>query len=338
MTNRLLAVLVCFALSQAGNAESRVQMLEALIYHPQRMAPATVVSLNEATVSAQLEARVAALPVLVGDRVAEGQTLVKLDCADYQINQRVAEAGLDSAAARLKLAENRLARARQLFRQQLTSQEDVDARDADRDALAADLEVREAERDRARLAVSRCDVKAPFEGLVAERLAAKGQLASIGTPLIALIDPRNIELSAQISVADAAQLSDVGTLNFTSGQSWPVKVRELLNAVNPETRNREVRLVFTGPLPLPGVAGKLEWRDPRPFVPARFIVKRDGDFGLFLAANGKARFLALPGAQPGRDQPVELPLDTLVVAEGLATLRDGDELSAESANVSYKER
>ncbi len=322
---RLIVVLTMLVAAASSRGEPLgVQQLGELSYHPERTAPATVISLNEATISAQLNAQIEAIPVQVGDRVEAGGLLVKLDCADYEINLRVAEARLHSAQARLRLAQSQLDRFERLLAQQLTSQEDVDARAADRDALAAGTREQQAATDSARLSVARCEVKAPYTALVGERLAAKGQLANVGTALVKLIDRENIELSAQVSAGDAGLLNDVKSLSFDNGARWPVEIRSVLNAVNPATRNREVRLTFTGKSPLPGEAGKLVWRDPRPFLPSKYIVERQGRYGLFLAQQGSARFMTLEGAQPGRDYPVDLPMDSAVVVAGLATLKDGD--------------
>lgn len=331
MLYQISLFLVLFCSLSAAFAEHtgdpHVRPLAELVYYPERTAPATVISLNESVISAQLDALVAEIVVLVGNRVREGQVMVRLDCADYRIDLKAAQARLDSSLARLKLAESRLQRFDRLLQQQLASQEDRDARAADRDALEADSRANGAARDRTALAVSRCDVKAPYDGLVTERLAAKGQLADVGTPLIALIDQTNIELSAQVSAGDAAFLDRVRTFSFSAGGEWPVQLRSRLSAVNPVTRNREARLVFSGNAPLAGQAGRLQWQDPRPFIPARYVVQREGRYGLFLAVAGRAEFVPVENMQPGRDAPVSLPLDSAVVVAGLATLKQGDSLA-----------
>lgn len=334
MSNRLSVALILLSLGwsvSAGPNDWRAgQALSELVYYPQRLAPATVVSLNETVVSAQLDAVVKEFPAQVGDHVRRGERLLKLDCAEYEIQLRATRAQLQSAEARLRLAENQYIRAEKLLDQQLTSQEDLDARQANRDALAADLKAAEAERDRAGLLVERCDIRAPFDALVTERLVANGQLASVGTPLITLIDQQSIELSAQVGADDAALLGRVTNLHFNNGRLWPVKIRSVVAAIDPATRNREVRLTFTAETPLPGAAGKLAWRDPRPFLPARFIVKRGERLGLFIAAQDKAKFIVLADAQPGRDHPLDLPPDTRILTAELPALQDGASLAAGS--------
>ena len=53
-------------------------------------------------------------------------------------------------------------------------------------------------------------------------------------------------------------------------------------------------------------------------------MQRGDALGLFVVADGHARFAALPAAQAGRPSAVALPDDALVVTEGQYGLNDGD--------------
>ncbi len=330
MWSRILLVLWIWVNAGPVQAEQTslvsVRPLKELTYHPERSAPATVVSLNQSTISSRLDAQVLSIPVLVGDHVAQGQVLVQLDCADYHLDLRAAQAHLKSAQARLQLAETQLERFSRLLEQNLASREDRDARAADRDALAADSDAAHAGLDRAQLAVERCDVRAPFPGLVSERLVAEGQLVSPGTELIGLVDRNNIELSAQINVGDAGYLDRSTSFVFRAGDHWPAVLRSRLDVINPVTRSQEVRLTFEGGHPLPGAAGKLVWLDARRFVPARYVTSREGRLGLFLAVGGQAEFWPLENVQPGRDSqiPATMDMDSRIVVAGLNALQHGE--------------
>ncbi len=327
--NGLLALTL--ALVAGANAPVRAgdasRPLAALASYPQRSAPATVLSLNQPDISAQISARVEAIPVQVGDRVAPGQLLVRLDCTDQELNRRGAEARLAAVLSRKKLAQDRLDRAISLVRNQLLSEDELDARRSEFDILAADEAGAGTGLKQAQVDVSRCNVQAPFAALVLNRLASVGQLAAPGTPLVRIVSVDNLEVSAQVYAADADQLASARDLQLrVNGDSLPLTLRVVLDAVNPVSRNREVRLTFDGKPGLPGAAGKLVWRDPRPHLGPEYLVNRDGRLGVFTDDDGSARFLELPRAQPGRTNPVDLPPDTLIVTDGVAGLEHGERL------------
>ena len=305
---------------------AQAKPLRDIALHPLRSASATALSLNEAPLSAQIQADVESIPVRVSQRVKKGDVLVKLDCADYQLALQLARARVRAAEARLTLARSQRDRTGHLLSQQLTSQEMADTADAEAIARSAEHEEAQIGQRSATLDVSRCEIKAPFDGIVTERNIAEGQLASVGSPLVTVVETGRIELSARIDPADIPLLRQAGELYFDDGAQVPVSILHLGGVIDPSTRNQEVRFTFPDKQPLPGTAGKLVWRDPRPFVPAQYIVKRKQHYGVFVRRNGVAEFVALESPTPGRANPVDLPPDTLIVVDGLGTLEAGEAL------------
>ena len=307
--------------SAAVHSLDAIQLSE-VAESPQRSAPAVAISLNQPTLKSQLSATIKSIPVQVGDRVKRGELLVSLDCSDYNIDQQIAAASLEAAKARMELAQSQLNRAKSLLAQKLTSREDFDAKQSSFAALNAEYKLQRASQRRAAINVSRCQITAPFNGVVIERRAAVGQLATMGSELVTLIDNQNIELSVQVSAEDAANLASASSFEsaftFKNGHDYPVTLRQLSEAINPATRNREARFVFSGKRPLPGSAGKLLWRDSRAFIPARFIVTQSGQLGVNILVDGKAEFVPLADARPGRAVATDLPPDTLLLPRGFA--------------------
>ena len=56
------------------------------------------------------------------------------------------------------------------------------------------------------------------------------------------------------------------------------------------------------------------------------MVKRDGQWGVFIKQQGKAHFIALPNAIPGRSAPLAMAEDTPIVVKGLGPLNSGEPL------------
>jgi len=327
---RLLVVYCCITASAVFVAEANevsTALLGEIASYPERSAPATVVSLNAAIISAEIPARIIQLPVRVGDIVEAGSTLAILDCTDYELAQRRTLANVDALAARLELARKRLQRTRTLRAQDTVAEEALDERASELAIIEAEFSAAQASTDVSANNISRCHIISPYSALVTERISAVGEFASAGTPLIGILDISDIEISAQVSVDDGSQIESAAEIFFTySDRRYPVRLRTVLPAVNSDTRNQEVRLVFANDRAVTGAAGRLAWNDPRPHIPANLLVDRDGQLGVFIYTNGRVIFQPVEGAQSGRSSPVNLPEETYLVTEGQYSLQDNTQV------------
>ena len=318
----LFVLMVCSRVAVAIETDE----LANLVSYPERTAPATALSMNDAVISAQIQARVTRVHVSVSQPVAAGDLLVSLDCSDYQLAQQQAQARVKAAKARLVLAAGQRKRNEKLLKQQLTSQEAADTVEAENIAREAELEEAEVGLKSAQLNQSRCEMTAPYSGVITARSIAEGQLASVGTPLINIVDTERMELSARIDPDDVPLITQSSSMLFDYGRRLPVTLLFVGSVVDTQSRNQELRFVFAGEKPPPGTAGKLVWRDPRPFLPARYVVRRSGEWGVFIASEGVAQFHPLPNVVPGRPVVMDLPLDTRLLIDSLGTVKSGDRL------------
>jgi RND family efflux transporter MFP subunit len=290
-------------------------------------APAEVLSTNRARLSARIEAQIEDIPVDVGDNVTRGQVVVNLDCTDHELARRRAEAELLSARTQSRRAAQQLARSEALARDTLLSQDLLEQRQTERDAAQAEERRSRIALQQAEVAVSRCRVKSPLDGVVTGRLAARGELARPGTALLEIVDLESIEVAAQVFPSEQPDLDASPHVFFRFlEENYPLRVVRRVSVIDPVTRNMEIRLVFENRRAPVGASGRLVWHGRNPGVPAGMMVQRDSRLGIFLARNGRAVFHPLPRAQEGRPAMVDLPLDTLVVTEGRQSLRDGDVL------------
>lgn len=324
------AVLLLAAISPFVSAQTTIEIrsLGDIAIYPERFAPATVISLNEPVLSAQIGGRIEQVPARVGDLIAKNDVLVEIDCADHRLARQSSEATLASAKAREHLAQNQLDRALSLVQNNLLSVEDVDTRRSSYEDAAAGVRSATAQLEISRLNESRCQVRAPFNALILERHASVGQLAAPGTPLLLILDLESLEISAQVFADDANQFEQPLTLEFeTRGLRYPLELQRMVAALDRNTRNREVRLTFASEATLPGTSGRLVWNDPRPHLPAEFFIERGGVLGYFVSNNNRAHFIPVPDAQAGRSTPISAPLNQQIVTRGFAALSEGDRLS-----------
>ncbi len=301
-----------------------VQRLDELAIYREFSAPATVLSLNDSRVSSELRARIIEIPREVGDTVARNGVLVKLDCRDYELESQRLEAECKRLNVRIALARKQLKRAESLIGSSNVSEELVNQREAELDGALAEREVVLIQLATAQTTAAKCVIRAPFDGVVRERLVHVGELADVGTPLLRIVDTQDLEISARVLTADIELLQQLEAIDFEHrGQRYPASIRTVVPVINTLSRNQEVRLQFRNQAPAPGAAGRLLWRDPVLYLPAEFVVRRQDSLGVFIVEDQHARFHPLPQAQEGRPAQANLPADARIITDGRYLLEDG---------------
>ncbi len=302
--------------------------LSSIAIYPERSAQAQVLSRNDSKLSAEVAAKILSIPVQVGQRVQRGAVVVELDCGDFKIAAQRATAQLASASARAQLSEMQVKRARELSQSGFISKDALDARATELKVAQADRDLAAAQNAAAQREMSKCTIRAPFDAVVQDRLGKVGELAAPGTPLIALVDMSQLEVSAELQQKDAASLQQADTLVFESqGRRYALKLLRVSPVVHLQSRNQEARLAFLKQPAAPGLSGRVLWRDTQPYLPAQYIVSRNGQFGLFVLKNNQARFVPLAGVQEGRPAAAPFAPDTIVITTGHLELQEGQTVS-----------
>lgn len=333
MTLLALATLPALAQTTAAPKPPRPELsfrtFGGIATHPLREAPATVVSLNESRIAAEVTAVIAAMDAEVGQVVAKGAVLARLDARDHELALDRARAADESARARLALAEAQLQRARELKERNFISQDALNQRETEAAVVAADARSARAALDTARRNLDKCTIRAPYRAIVRSRHGQVGELAAAGTALYTLVDADRLEVSAQVPVKDAGQLAQAKEIAFLGQDGkYPLGLLRVSPAIERAARTREARLRFAGAAAPPGAEGRIQWRDPATHIPPEYLVRRGANLGVFLLEGGKARFVVLPEAQEGRPAPITLALDARVFADGRNTLNDGQAIAA----------
>jgi RND family efflux transporter MFP subunit len=324
MRRFLFALMLITPWASAAEIPVTVAPLSRLIIHPERSAPASVESVNNADLSAEISARVQAIPVRVGDVVDAGEILVELDCRDYASRLAAQQATLIQLQSQQELATSQLGRAQNLKRERNISEEEVDRRNTELAALDAQLRAQTEAIRQAELNVERCTLRAPFRAAVTARLTDVGTLANPGSPLVRLAQLDELEVSSRVRPDEATEGAEADRLEFLYlGRRHLLKVRRILPVVDPVTRTVEIRLEFVGEAAPSGASGRLIWRSARSYLPPDLPVRRGGVLGVFVLSEGKAAFRPLEGALEGQPARVDLPADSLIILEGRQRLQDG---------------
>lgn len=291
-------------------------------------------------ISVDTAGTIVALHARQGAKVAKGDRLVSIDARD-------AEAALAAARRELAVAESMLGetlarradalrereRFRELVKSQSASQSQLDQAETQADmssamaqAAAARVEAQKAVVRRAEIAVDKCDVHAPFSGVVAELYVEVGEWAVPGKVALRLLDPDRIYVRAEL---DEVDLSGIRPGRAARVLLDPYKGR-VLNAsvtrVAPyvselEEQNRtleielELRGGFEGLELKPGTSADVEviLREAPDVlrVPAQALL--EGDRVLLAGADGRARSV-----------PIKIGIRNWEHAQVLEGLSEGD--------------
>ena len=291
-------------------------------------APASVVSLNAPRISAELDAVVVSIPVKVGDIVNRGDVLIELDCQSFEYQLKINNAELQRSNAQLNFARSQLSRAKNLQTTKSISDELLDQRKTELLVAQADQRTWQQRLSLAQIDVSHCQVKSPFKAVITERLISEGAYANKGLALIALTDLDDVEVKVRLRQAEIASLKQASAIWLDSQQQqFPLTLRSVLPVFDEQTATAESRLVFsTEQMAWPGAVGRLEWQAETPFLPASYVVRREGELGVFYVDGQTARFHLLPDAIEGRPAEISLAASTPVVVEGRQRLQDGDQV------------
>lgn len=324
---RFILLPVFLLMSQwAVATQITTQKVDELIIYPAFSAPASVISLNNSAVSAEVAGVVTEVLVRVGQRIAKNEVLVRVDDFIYQQAVIQAKARLTATAARIELARYQLEQAKRLGLHNNVSAELLAARKAELAALLADQQAQQAGLAMAERNLAKTMIIAPFGGVVTERFAQLGMQLEPGKPVINLVSTSRVEVSAQLQGADAMIVPKAQELVYVwQDRSFLVELRATTPVMNAQQRTQEARLSFVNQKALVGSSGRLHWSSTTPFLPADLLVRRGGQLGVFILDGAQARFVVLKGAQEGRSVPlVGLADDVLLIMGGRYALQDGD--------------
>lgn len=150
-------------------------------------------------VVAEVAARLLRIERDEGARVGRAEILAVLDDTDYRLANDRARAALAAAEASFAHARTEKERADSLLQTGgITDRDHLSAQVALQVAEAA-LAQAKAEAAIAGQQLARTEIRAPFAGRVARRLADPGTMLAVGTPLFTLLDDSVLEFEAQVA-------------------------------------------------------------------------------------------------------------------------------------------
>ncbi|HVC31758.1 MAG TPA: efflux RND transporter periplasmic adaptor subunit [Steroidobacteraceae bacterium] len=271
--------------------------LQALLVEPVQSAAewrldGTVEAVDRATVAAQTSGRVQNIYFDVGDHVAAGAVIVRLRATEQHAALLQAKAALRAASARALEAETRYRRIRDMYDRQVVPKADLDQTTANRDAAAAQLSAARAAVLSAQQGVAYTEVRAPYAGVVTQRLVQVGETVAPGTLLMSGVSLQRLRVLVNIpqSIVDEVRRR-MKAVVYVDG----LRVEASRVTVFPvaSTPSNTFRAWLDLPQSIPGVypgmlvkAGLVIGERERLLVPASSIVRRSAVTAVYLIQQG----------------------------------------------------
>jgi RND family efflux transporter MFP subunit len=203
---------------------------------------------NFTTLAAEIAARIQMIAVRDGEQFKKGQLIIQLDCA-------LLGAQLERVSAIYLGASKKLATEKRL--NELNSAGKLDLVLADAAAQKARAEVKAA-----RVKVSKCKIRAPYDGRVVALKARPHQFAQVGTAILDILDESSLEIEFIVPSNRLQEFRIGKTLTYRvneNGRDYHAEVSRRGALIDPVSQTIRIvgRIIGTYPELVPGMSGSV---------------------------------------------------------------------------------
>lgn len=163
--------------------------------------PGVIGAYTETNLSAQVSGTILEFLVKEGDLVKKGDLIVKIDKRDYQI-------ALNRAGAEFEFSKNEFNRSEQLLKSNAVNL-------SNHESKKNECLIKQSAYDNAKLAFERCEITAPFDGIVDKKFSEAGEIASPGMRLAKIIDISKVKVNVGIPEKDIAHVRKLTNIKFS---------------------------------------------------------------------------------------------------------------------------
>lgn len=204
--------------------------------------PGTVISQNDSKIAAEISGRLISLSAL-GAHVEHGDVIARIDDKQLIIQHREEQAKLHNSKANLRFLEAEVTRKTQLVKQRLSPVTELDKTVSDRDIAKGDVIAAQARLDRTEQNLAYTQLKAPFTGIVAQRIANLGEYVNNGSAIVRLVETANREATIFAPIIAYQFLKNAKLLAIESPLgSGEAVIKTLVPVANARSHLMEVRL------------------------------------------------------------------------------------------------
>lgn len=337
-----LSVLICIATGvQAQTPEmppSPVQVATVILTEITPTVPVTgtVYSRNELQITTGVDGQLLQVAE-PGTLLSAGDIIAAIDTTQLDLQLAEQRAQAERAAALLRFLNAQVARQENLARGNSLSANQLEQAQSDRDVAASDLRIAQVRIRQIDDQLLRAVVRAPFAGIVVERMRREGEDVSRGTVLARMTDTQNLEVRVFAPLRFAGRVKAGDTLRLFGFESELVgTVRSVVPSVDMRSQSFELRIDLPeisewsiGQLisaAIPMKSSKQSLVVPRDAL----ILRREGPYVFRINDGGRAEKIAVePGDSSGELIAVsgDLQAGDRVVIRGAETLSDGRQVT-----------
>jgi RND family efflux transporter MFP subunit len=225
----------------------------------------TVRSRRTTRVSPRIMATILEIPLEQGDEIGKGDLIARLDDREVQARLAAAKADLSQAQARLLQAESAFERYSRLAKQGAATEEQLEAVTADYEAAKGAVAGATEAVSVAEIVTGYTEIRSTQSGVVAEKLAEPGDLALPGKPLVAIQDPTDLRLEADVREYLVSYVDVGAEVRVVFGPPISAEIETVVEERAPEADPATRTFRVKAPLPegtaaRPGNFGRLRFR------------------------------------------------------------------------------
>ena len=260
--------------------------------------PGTVISRYDARLASELSAKLKWIAD-VGTVVKVGDTVARLEDITFRLLEMEAQSYVDREKARVTFLRSEKARLERLRENNLSARSQLDQTISNLAVAESDQAIAEARLGQAKVSMYVTQIRAPFDGIVTEKLRNIGERLNVADEIIRLVDPNSVEVVAR---------APLNTVNF-------IKKEDVLEIYNDYHKGEG------------SVRTTVPFGNPQSHM---FEVRMNVDASLWTV--GESVRLSMPTA-PAKEV-MTVPRDALVLRrEGASVFRIKDDMTAEQVSV-----
>lgn len=267
----------------------RIAKVKAKTLQPQFMLPGQVTTQRMSQLSSQVDAMVIAVDVEEGDSVESGEVLIRLDDELIRLDLQRSAAAVEEAKARLQESKRQRAEFSRLVGEKFIANTAFEASESQVRINSAVVKRLEVEKRRYQALLERHVIRAPFAGVISEKLVEAGQWVKVDKPVLTLVDNRNLRVEVDVPQRYYPRLNLEALVEIIPdplpGQTLAAQVSHIIPVANATSHYFPLHVDISNEvLPLtPGMSVKVKLRpagDQRQTVlllPRDALVKRPDD-------------------------------------------------------------
>ena len=230
---------------QGPPANVNVAQIKKTTLSPISWVSGTVVAHNNSNIAAEVSGRLISL-VELGTNVKKHQVIAQIDDRRLKLQHLEEQANVENAQAKLTFELSEVRRKKSLISKNLVSQTELDETLSKKDIAQGLLSAVKARLAQTEQDLEYTKLKAPFDGIIAQRLSNEGEYVDSGNAIVRIVETANLEAAIFAPLTAYQYLKQSKSLSIRSplGSGF-AKIKALIPVADSRSHLMEVRLDMT---------------------------------------------------------------------------------------------